>query len=561
MQAAFWSRHRGLKWFVLSCLALLAALTIAAVVAARHAEPLLRALIVEKLEQRFQARVELGSFHVSIAHGLRAEGKGLRIWPPAQVVGMAAGYNSGKPLIQIEEFRFRAPLHYTSGKPIRISQIELYGLTVDIPPEAHFMKQPQPASLAGSQPAAAPQAPAPSQSSSAPHPAGPPGADLLRFRVDTVVCNGATVTLENKNPAKLPLVFEIKSMKVTHISSDGAVDFEATLTNPKPKGTIVTKGSLGPWEVDAPGMTPLSGNYTLDHADLSSFRGISGMLSSTGRYQGALEDMVVDGVARTPNFALTSFGTPLPLETVFHATVDATNGDTWLEPVDATLGHTQFVAKGKVVAEAAVAAAKGVPARPAGHEIALTVDVDHGQISDFLLLTSHHDNSLLTGTLHLQASLDIPPGSSPVHQRMRLQGSFILDDAQFTDAKLQDRIGDLSLRGQGKPKEAKTSQAADVLSTMTSKFTIANAVVSLPDLTYTVPGAVIALKGNYDIDGGGLDFSGDARMQATVSQMVGGWKGALLSPLDRFFKKDGAGTKVKVHVGGTRRDPHFSIAF
>jgi len=33
-------------------------------------------------------------------------------------------------------------------------------------------------------------------------------------------------------------------------------------------------------------------------------------------------------------------------------------------------------------------------------------------------------------------------------------------------------------------------------------------------------------------------------MEATVSKMVGGWKGLLLKPADRFFKKNGAGTEV-----------------
>lgn len=559
MQASFWSRHRGLKWVALCCLALLISLTIAAVVAAHRAEPLLRALIVEKLEQHFHARVELDSFHISIAQGLRAEGKGLRIWPPARET--AAGASPGKPVIQIAEFRFRAPLHYASGKPIRISRIEMDGLTIDIPPEAHLSlsgKTP----IAGKQPDSATQAGIATEvAPAAPQSASPLSVDLLQLQVDTVVCDGATLILEKKNPAKLPLIFQIKTIRVMHIRAGGAMDFEATLTNPKPPGTVVTTGGFGPWEVDAPGMTPIGGNYTFDHADLSVFRGISGTLHSTGRYQGVLDNLTVDGVTDTPDFALTSFGTPLPLHTVFHATVDATNGDTWLEPVDATLGHTQFTARGKVVDEPAIVAGKGASARAAGHEIALTVNVDRGQIGDFLRLTSHHDDALLTGTLHLQAALEIPPGSNPVHERLRLKGNFILDDVRFTNSKIQDRIGELSMRGQGKPREAKRGQVADVLSTMTSNFTIANAVVALPNLTYAVPGAVIELNGNYDIDGGGLAFSGNARMQATVSQMVGGWKGALLSPVDRFFKKDGAGTKVKVHVDGTRQDPHFGIDF
>jgi hypothetical protein len=41
--------------------------------------------------------------------------------------------------------------------------------------------------------------------------------------------------------------------------------------------------------------------------------------------------------------------------------------------------------------------------------------------------------------------------------------------------------------------------------------------------------------------------------------MVGGWKGILLKPADRFFKKDGAGTLVPIHIRGTRESPDFGV--
>ena len=43
--------------------------------------------------------------------------------------------------------------------------------------------------------------------------------------------------------------------------------------------------------------------------------------------------------------------------------------------------------------------------------------------------------------------------------------------------------------------------------------------------------------------------------------MVGGWKGLLISPADRFFKKDGAGTEVPIHIEGSREEPKFGIDF
>lgn len=557
MRASFWRRHRGLKWLALCCLAFLVLLAVGTVVAARHAEPFLRSVIVEWLADRFQARVELDSFHISLAEGLRAEGKGLRIWPPAEVGGVAIDRPgaASRPLIDLGEFSFRAPLHYSSGKPIRISQITLRRLVVDIPAKprlTHGMASVE---------ATGPHAAAGSQGPSRPGGSALPAIAVLHFAVGRILCSGARITLENSNPAKQSLDFEIQTIEVTHISPSGTMDFAATLTNPRPRGLVTTQGNLGPWSVQDPGMTPLKGGYRFDNADLGAFKGISGTLNSTGTYEGPLRDLSVEGETDTPNFALTRFGATLRLHTAFHARVDGTNGDTWLQPVEATLGHTQFTAQGKIVELPAVEATKGKPAQPGGHEIALDVNVPSGQMADFLHLLTHSGNPMLTGVLHMKTSLDIPPGSSPVHERMRLKGSFILDDAEFTNQKVQDRVGELSLRGQGKPRDAKTAAAADVRSTMESDFTMANAVVNLPDLVYMVPGAEINLKGAYDVDSGGLNFRGSARMQATVSQMVGGWKGALLKPMDRFFKKDGAGTRIRVHVDGTREEPHFGVDF
>jgi hypothetical protein len=554
MQASFWRRHRGLKW---SLIVLLAAFTVTAVVVSvllHRAEPMLRAYIVSELEQHFHARVELDSFHVSVASGLRAEGKGLRIWPPAEIQGVRVpAAEPGKPLISLDEFRFRAPLHYSPNKPIHISVVQLKGLTVDMPAKPQFTHVPEP--------------PGDPDNS-------PMKAALIRFNLGSMVCTDVHLFLESSHPEKPPLEFTITSLKLTDIQAGGLMKFQANLTNARPVGTILTKGTFGPWTADDPGESPLSGTYDFEHANLADFHGITGILNSTGNYQGTLRDLTVDGVTDTPDFALTRFGTPVELHTQFHAKVDGTNGDTWLQPVNATLGQSHFTVVGEVV-RVAVNQAKPSPAgqaQPAaanngtrpqlkGHDISLKVDIPHGRMEDFMRLTSASGTPLLTGWLTMKASLEIPPGKEPVHRRMRLKGKFSLDDAQFTNENLQAKIADLSLRGQGQPHEAKNPDdaAKDVRSTMQGDFIMAGGIIRLPDLTYSVPGADIQLSGTYGVEGGELNFKGIAKMQATVSQMLGGWKGFLAKPIDRFFKKDGAGTEVPIHVDGTRDAPHFGV--
>lgn len=551
-EKSFLRRHRWLLWSCGALLVVVAALTVTGFVLARRIEPFLRARIVDGLAGHFHARVQLDTFHVSIGNGLRgewgiwAQGRGLRIWPPAAVEGVSVpdSSNPEQPLLSLETFSFHAPLRYAPEKPVYISEVRLQGLELHLPPRSHFLhlQPPQPDAVG---------------------PAPRPDALHIRFQLGSVSCAGAHVVLDTSKPGKLPMEIFIERFRVTDIQPNAAMHFEAVLTNPRPVGAIHTKGTFGPWQVWDPGQSPIVGDYSFEHANLGDFKGISGYLSSTGNYQGTLRDITVDGQTDTPDFSLPRFGNSMDLQTHFHAIVDGTNGDTWLDPVNATLGHTHITARGQVVRVFAPPSA-GAP-HTVGHDINLKIQVDHGRIEDFLHLATHAETPLLTGEVDVKSTLHIPPGPAPVHERMALKGQFTLDQAQFSSTKVQDRIQELSLRGQGKPKDAKDAKDAKsagdqaVEAHMQSDFQIAAGVITLPNLAFDVPGADILLKGTYTLSGGGLDFKGLAKMQATVSKMVGGWKGFLLKPADRFFKKDGAGTEVPIHVAGTYKNPEFGV--
>jgi hypothetical protein len=414
--------------------------------------------------------------------------------------------------------------------------LELKGLSIHVPPRSHFEHA------------------ANDQNDSV---KAQLSTKLVNFQIDKMECTGTELVMETSKPGKLPMRIAIAHLKLTGITSAGAMNYEAELTNPRPVGTIHATGSFGPLQGADLGEAPVVGEYRFDHADLSSFKGIAGILSSTGRYQGTLRDLTVDGETDTPDFSLTHFGAAMALHTRFHAKVDGTNGDTWLQPVEATLGHSHFTAEGQIVR----VPRPDAPRESLGHDIALAVNVDRARIEDFLRLASRSGKVLLTGNVRLKTKLHIPPGAIPVHERLKLDGDFSLEQAQFTSTKFQDRIQELSLRGQGRPDEAKSADSAGVRSEMKGSFRLAGGILTLPALTYTVPGAVIQLKGTYGVEGGALDFSGTVRTEATVSKVVGGWKGLLLKPADRFFKKDGAGALVPIHIQGTREDPKFGVDF
>jgi len=101
----------------------------------------------------------------------------------------------------------------------------------------------------------------------------------------------------------------------------------------------------------------------------------------------------------------------------------------------------------------------------------------------------------------------------------------------------------------------------DVQANMHGVFNLAGGKLKLPQLVCTVPGAEIRLAGVYTLDGREFNFTGRARMQASVSSIVGGWKGKLLTPLDPFFAKKGAGTDIPIKITGTNANPHFGLNY
>src|SRR6202023_3647621 len=127
-----------------------------------------------------------------------------------------------------------------------------------------------------------------------------------------------------------------------------------------------------------PGDTPVSGSYQFTNADLGPFPGIAGILSSTGKYRGQLNEIQVEGQTDTPDFSLDSVGTPVQLHTEYSATVNGTDGDTYLHPVRATLLHSLIIANGSVIR------ASGKH----GHIISLNIYAPNARLQDILRLAT-----------------------------------------------------------------------------------------------------------------------------------------------------------------------------
>jgi len=68
------------KWIGLVALLLLAGAAVAARLLIDRAQPILRTRVIDALSNRFDGRVELASFQVSMLHGIEVSGNGLKIF-------------------------------------------------------------------------------------------------------------------------------------------------------------------------------------------------------------------------------------------------------------------------------------------------------------------------------------------------------------------------------------------------------------------------------------------------------------------------------------------------
>src|ERR1700723_1512783 len=188
------------------------------------------------------------------------------------------------------------------------------------------------------------------------------------------------------------------------------MNFNAKLTNPKPVGQIESRGYFGPWNAAQPGETAVGGTYSFQHADLSTIKGIGGILSSQGAYQGTLDKIVVDGETDTPDFQVKISGHKVPLHTEFHAIVDGTDGDTYLDPVKAKLLHSAFTASGKIVRMK----------NPPGHDVELNVVLGRARIEDLLKLGIKTDPPIMTGVVEMKTKLSLPAAAEDIANRLAL---------------------------------------------------------------------------------------------------------------------------------------------
>ena len=259
--------------------------------------------------------------------------------------------------------------------------------------------------------------------------------------------------------------------------------FRAELTNPIPRGEIQTEGRFGPWSRESPGATPVDGKYSFNDVDLSTIKGIAGTLTSTGEFRGALGRIEVKGETRRLISVSTSRRT-LPLTTTFEAIVDGTDGDTYLNAVNARLRQTPILAKG------AITGTPGVK----GRTVQLQVQIADGRIDDLLLLA-------------VKAPSRCSAAARAAHRLRAAARQGGRRRSAAPGRRVRSRLGSVprsqgagEARGDERTRQRRSRRSARRVATeFEGKFKLAEGTLSLAALKFRIPGAAVHLDGTYGL--------------------------------------------------------------
>ena len=501
-------------------LVVLSLVVVASVVVGRVSgvAPHVRTLAIAALESRLDSQADISSLEVSAFPEPHLSGTGLTLrW---------RGRTDVAPLVRIGQFSASAGIRGLIGTPVRLRRIELDSLALHVPHGGLRMKD------------------APRDAPRVRHET--PGTRHDTLLIDEIVAHAARLEIPSTKPGKPPRRFDIHDLHIFGFGQHDGADFQAVLTNPTPEGRVQTVGRFGPWRSDDPRRTPLHGNYVFKRADLNTIRGLGGTLSSRGTYDGVLERIEVEGETETPDFSIDVAGQPVPLSTRFKAIVDGTNGDTWLEDVNATLQGSHIKARGAVVRAEDVK----------GRHVALDITIEKARIEDVLKLAMKDAKPPLTGAVRMKTKFFLPAGPEDVIRKLRLDGTFSLDEARFMNLDVQRRISELSQRGRG---DETPEEGESVVSKLRGRFALRDSALRFSDLTFAVPGAIVQLAGRYHLEAETLDFTGHLLLDASLRDTTSGLKAVLAIIAQPFFRRPGGGSRLPIRVAGTRAKPQFGL--
>jgi hypothetical protein len=504
------TKGRGfIRWIVAGAAALALVAGITAFFAVRN-WPFTRRALTATLEDRFARKVVIQSFHETF-------------FPPgcvAEGLSFLHRNRSDLPaLIAVRKLIIKGS--YAGLVRRRIDSVDVIGLHVTVPP-----------SQLG-----------------APSPVMPltRGQSKNSIGIDRMTASDAILEFIAREPGKEPFKLNIQKLLLDKVAENEPVSFHTVLMNSKPPGTITASGQFGPWNADDPGATPMSGSYTFDKANLAVFHGISGILSSKGKFNGAARQAKAEGTVDVTNFHVDGSTHTTHLGARFRADVDAENGDVALESVESQVHRTTILSEGDIATQSG----------QKGKTVGLDMRVSSGRIEDLLLFFTSQKQPSMTGAVQLHAKIRLPPGPGFL-RKLRLTGDFGVSGGQFTNSKAQAPLNDLSESSAGESKQQEQEDPQTVLSNLKGHVEALNGIATLTGVLFAIPGGTARMRGTFNLLNRALDFQGVLETDGKLADATSGFKALVVKAITPLMKKNRI-TTVPFTIKGTSSHPEFGL--
>jgi hypothetical protein len=470
-------------------LGLVASLTIGIVILAAK-WPFTRDAITRALQKATSRPVQIGAFRQTY-------------FPPgcvAENIRVLHNSNpSATPLIAIEKLQIHSSLTGMLSK--RIAQVKVAGMRIVIPPKG-------------------------SKDGTAKFALDTGGDEL---EIAKIVVDGALLEFLPSEPDDEPYRLKIDGLTLAGVGSGKPWSYNAVLTNSKPPGVIRASGKFGPWNSEAAGDIPTSGEYTYTDVDLGVFRGISGTFNAKGKFKGPLSRIETDGAIDLRNFRVDDNGTAVPMKIAYRATVDGTSGETQLDPVEVSFLRTTLIARGSVA-----------------KTVTLDLSIPRGRIDDVLRLFVDEKTSPVSGDLALDARVVLPPGEGKFVKKVRLNVDFRVKNTRFRSQNTQNTIDELSESGEARPD-------------LRGRALFRNGIITFDRAAISAPGVAANIGGTYGMVDHQVDLRGVLRTTGKLSDTTSGFKAFILKLITPFLKKKNEVTVVPFKIGGTFKDAKVSL--
>jgi len=363
--------------------------------------------------------------------------------------------------------------------------------------------------------------------------------------IGELLADNSTLQFESHVPGKAPTTFAVHELALRGIGVGRAVSFHVKLSNPDPPGEITANGKLGPWRLGKTNDTPVSGEYTFDHADLGGLGGAAGLLSSKGKFDGTLARIAVQGNTDTPDFVVSGSSHKVDLKALFDAFVSARSGDVQLNSVESQFWNTRVVWTGTVASQG----------NNKGRAADLQMHSDNGRIEDLLKLFITAQKSPMTGATSFKAHILLPSGNGQFLKKLQLQGDFGVGSSAFTTPETQKDVNKLSAEAS----RENAQNAATALSDLKGHVDLKSGVAKFSYLSFTVPGAFAIMQGTYDLISERINLHGVLRLDSSLSNLASGPRALILKVLQPFFKRKSKGSKVAFKITGTYEKPSYGV--